>query len=94
MYDKCSDCEYGDIENLRVENRFLKEENEKLKMQNQKLKRQLEVGEEQYNDLVEEKERLEQENQELKSQLDFIGEQNKYIDKLEKEVKELIGGKK
>lgn len=36
MYDKCSDCEYGDIENLRVENRFLKEENEKLKMQNQK----------------------------------------------------------
>ena len=38
MYDKCSDCEYGDIENLKVENRFLKEENEKIKMQNQKYK--------------------------------------------------------
>lgn len=75
MYDKCSDCEYGDVENLRLEN--------------QELKKRLEVGEEQYNDLVEEKEKLEQENQELKSQLDFIGEQNKYIDKLEKEVKEL-----
>lgn len=62
--------------------------------ENQELKRQLEVGEEQYNDLVEEKEKLEQENQELKSQLDFISEQNKYIDNLEKEVKELIGGKK
>ena len=47
MYDKCSDCEYGDVENLRLE------------------------------------------NQELKKQLDFISEQNKYIDKLEKEVKEL-----
>lgn len=34
--------------------------------ENQELKRQLEVGEEQYNDLVEEKEKLEQENQELK----------------------------
>lgn len=47
MYDKCSDCEYGNVENLRLE------------------------------------------NQELKKQLDFISEQNKYIDKLEKEVKEL-----
>lgn len=44
--------------------------------------------------LITEIKKLEQENQELKSQLDFISEQNKYIDKLEKEVKELIGGKK
>ena len=24
MYDKCSDCEYGDVENLRLENQELK----------------------------------------------------------------------
>ena len=30
--------------------------------------------------------RLEKENKKLKSQLDFIGEQNKYIDKLEKKL--------
>lgn len=52
MYDKCSDCEYGDVENLRLEN--------------QEIKKQLEVGKEQYKDLVEEKEKLQQENQELK----------------------------
>lgn len=39
--------------------------------------------------LIKEIEILEEENQELKKQLDFISEQNKYIDKLEKEVKEL-----
>ena len=27
MYDKCSDCEYGDVENLRLENQELKELN-------------------------------------------------------------------
>lgn len=26
MYDKCSDCEYGDIENLRLENQELKKQ--------------------------------------------------------------------
>lgn len=31
MYDKCSDCEYLDAENLRIENRFLREENQELK---------------------------------------------------------------
>lgn len=99
----CTECEYnrhcygGDLGN---QYKFCQKSREKLEnldeleKENQKLKRQLEVGEEQYNDLAEEKEKLEQENQELKSQLDFISEQNKYIDKLEKEVKELIGGKK
>lgn len=41
--------------------------------ENQELKRQLEVGEEQYNDLVEEKEKLEQENQELKKTIEIMG---------------------
>ena len=26
MYDKCSDCEYGDIENLKLENQELKKQ--------------------------------------------------------------------
>lgn len=26
MYDKCSDCEYGDVENLRLENEQLKKQ--------------------------------------------------------------------
>lgn len=26
MYDKCSDCEYGDVENLRLENQELKKQ--------------------------------------------------------------------
>lgn len=26
MYDKCSDCEYGDVENLRLENQGLKKQ--------------------------------------------------------------------
>lgn len=38
MYDKCNDCEYADVENIRVENHFLREKNEKLKIQNQKYK--------------------------------------------------------
>ena len=51
MYDKCSDCEYEDVENLRLEN--------------QELKKQLDVGEQQYNDVVEEKENLQE-------QLDYL----------------------
>ncbi len=31
MWDKCSDCEYGDIDKLRLENKELKEIVNKLK---------------------------------------------------------------
>ncbi len=31
MYDKCSDCEYGDIDNLRLENQELKKQLENYK---------------------------------------------------------------
>lgn len=41
MYDKCSDCEYADTENLRTENIVLKEENQELKNQNDNLKQKL-----------------------------------------------------
>ena len=49
----------------------------------------IEMSNEYYNLLEEKMARLINKNQELESQLDFIGEQNKYIDKLEKKVKEL-----
>lgn len=59
-----------------------------LKKENEVLKKQLEVGEQQYNDLVEEKEKLEVENQELKKQLedkeDFINKLQATKDKLNK----------
>ncbi len=65
---------------------------DKLEKENQKLKKQLNSDD--WINSIKETERhyiylIEKENQELKSQLDFIDEQNKYIDKLEKEVKEL-----
>lgn len=31
MYDKCSDCEYGDVENLRLENQELEKQFEAAK---------------------------------------------------------------
>ena len=31
MYDKCSDCEYGDVENLRLENQELKKQLETVR---------------------------------------------------------------
>lgn len=31
MYDKCSDCEYGDVENLRLENQELEKQFEAVK---------------------------------------------------------------
>ena len=30
MYDKCSDCEYKDVENLRLENQGLKSQQENV----------------------------------------------------------------
>lgn len=36
MYDKCSDCEYGDIENLRLENQELKKQIENKENQQKK----------------------------------------------------------
>lgn len=50
----------GDFE--RVANELIR-----VKEENQELKKQLEVGEQQYNDLVEEKEKLDAENQVLKN---------------------------
>ena len=59
--------------------RWLAEELYKLQQENQKLEKQLEVGEEQYNNLVEEKEELKSlydstilENKRLNKQLDYL----------------------
>ena len=59
--------------------RWLAEELYKLQQENQKLEKQLEVGEEQYNNLVEEKEELKAlydstilENKRLNKQLDYL----------------------
>ena len=45
------------ITNPKKQLEFYKDLSEQLEWENQKLKKQLEVGEEQYNDLVEEKEK-------------------------------------
>ena len=42
MYDKCSDCEYGDVENLRLENQELKKQYEEYIRAEIKLKDELE----------------------------------------------------
>lgn len=67
---------------------------EKLQIENQELKKQLEVGEQQYNDLVEEKEKLFEEvnytvipNCDIKSVIDkYENQQKKFIKYLEDEI--------
>ena len=54
---------------------------EKLQQENQKLKKQLEVGEQQYNDLVEEKENLQE--QLSSNTLQFENQQKEFIEWLE-----------
>lgn len=69
---------------------------EKLQIENQELKKQLEVGEQQYNDLVEEKEKLFEEvnytvipNCDIKSVIDkYENQQKKFIKYLEDEIKQ------
>ena len=58
MYDKCSDCEYGDVENLRLENQELKKQLEEhikaeMKMENE-LEEQRKEYQETYKDVREE----------------------------------------
>lgn len=57
---------------------------EKLQQENQKLKKQLEVGEQQYNDLVEEKENLQE--QLSSNTLQFETQQKEFIEYLESEM--------
>lgn len=65
---------------------FYKDLSEQLQQENQKLKKQLEVGEDQYNDLVEEKEEIKNINDKLSSALNSA--ENK-IDKMKKQIQEL-----
>lgn len=53
--------------------------------ENQELKEQLEVGKEQYNDLVEEKENLQEQ---LSNSHQINAQQKEFIEYLEKEIKE------
>ena len=55
-----------------------------LELENQELKNQLEVGEEQYNDLVEEKEKIQEELSSKILQLD--NQQKEFIEYLENEI--------
>lgn len=59
----------------------------KLEKENQELKEQLEVGKEQYNDLVEEKENLQEQ---LSNSHQIEAQQKWFIEYLESESKELI----
>lgn len=61
-----SHIEKGTIEMSNEYYNLLEEKIARLINQNKELKKQLEVGEQQYNDLVEEKEKLDIENQVLK----------------------------
>lgn len=58
----------------------------RLIKENQELKEQLEVGKEQYNDLVEEKEKIQE--QLSSNTLQFENQQKEFIEWLEKEIKE------
>ena len=74
------------ITNPKKQLEFYKDLSEQLQQENQKLKKQLEVGEDQYNDLVEEKEEIKNINDKLSSALNSA--ENK-IDKMKKQIQEL-----
>ena len=57
---------------------------DELKKENQELKKQLEVGKQQYNDLVEEKEKLQE--QLSSNTLQFENQQKEFIEYLENEI--------
>ena len=67
MYDKCSDCEYKDVENLRLEN--------------QELKKQLEIKHNGFMASVEEACELAEENQKQKEVIDKLNKylHNNYL---------------
>ena len=77
MYDKCSDCEYKDVENLRLEN--------------QELKKQLEDYKKWYQDELEENYKLSQLWCDSKAKtIELEIQQTEFIKWLDNESKELI----
>ena len=85
LYEKTKDCGRVQFINLLMEK----------ERENQELKEQLEVGKEQYNDLVEEKEELQEQlsnsHQIKNQQKEFIEYLEDYIDAL-KQQKETVEG--
>ena len=78
MYDKCSDCEYGDVENLRLENQELKKQLEEYIRAEMRLKAELEKQRKEYQEDYKD---IRIEIKEYKSQ------QKEFIKWLESEIK-------
>ena len=91
MYDKCSDCEYGDAENLRLENQELKKQLEISESNEETYYLELrQIGE--YLGLNKEciVEDIYQKINEIKKQLEAKENQQKeFIEYLESEIKRL-----
>ena len=79
MYDKCSDCEYGDVENLRLEN--------------QELKKQLEDYKKWYQDELEENAELSDLwiNRRART-IELENQQREFVEYLEEPIKIIIEG--
>lgn len=75
LYEKTKDCGRVQFINLLIAK----------ERENQELKEQLEVGKEQYNDLVEEKENLQEQ---LSNSHQINAQQNEFIEYLNKYIKE------
>ena len=73
------------ITNPKKQLEFYKDLSEQLQKENQELKKQLEVGKEQYTDLVEEKEKIKESHDSLV--LKHESQQKEFIEWLEKQIK-------